>query len=161
MALPLGLGGLAWPGFPFPRAYLTALHVLHIHGVLHALPLLFLVLLLLAAALLADAEAAGEEQQASNHGNGDQSPGWHYPQKGAPELARHAAGLSPRAGQHRPGRDSPRCPHSLQLYPRLPAGWVHLLQVPFTSALRSPSPLLLGLRRESRQSFRWNPRSLV
>lgn len=59
----------AWPG-----SHLPALHVLHVHGVLHALALVLFVLLLLAAALLADAEAAGDEQEAGDHGDGDQRP---------------------------------------------------------------------------------------
>lgn len=56
-------------------AYLASLHVLHVHGVLRAFALLFLVLLLLTAALLADAEAARKEQEAQDHSDGDQSPG--------------------------------------------------------------------------------------
>lgn len=62
-----------------PAPYLAPFHVLHVHGVLHALALLLLVLLLLATAFLADAEAAGEQQETSNHSHGDQSPGWHCP----------------------------------------------------------------------------------
>lgn len=86
-----GSGGavcVVWPPGPPPGPggrkaarpappYLPALHVLHAHGVLGALALLLLVLLLAAAALLADAEAAGEQQQAGHHSNGNQRPGRH------------------------------------------------------------------------------------
>ena len=58
---------------PNPAAsYLTTLHVLHVEAVLALLALL--VLLLLAAALLDDAEAAGEDEQAGHHRDGDQRP---------------------------------------------------------------------------------------
>lgn len=61
-----------WSGLHY---LIPSFHVLHVEGAF--VLLIFLVLLLLAAAFLADAEAAGEEQKASNHGNGDDSPGWH------------------------------------------------------------------------------------
>lgn len=55
------------------EASYLALHVLHVEAVLALLPFLVL-LLLLAAALFDNAEAAGEDEQAGHHGDGDQSP---------------------------------------------------------------------------------------
>lgn len=52
-----------------------SLHVLHVEAVLALLALL--VLLLLTAALLDDAEAAGDDEQARYHGDGNDGPGRH------------------------------------------------------------------------------------
>lgn len=90
------------PARPIPTAHLAALHVLHVHGVLHALALLLLVLLLLAAALLTDTEAAGEEQEAGDHGNGDQRPGRDCPQRREPPHAvvSSASFVAPAPSKH-------------------------------------------------------------
>lgn len=85
---PPRMPGLGPSQSPTPAlSYLTPFHVLHIHGILHALALLLLVLLLLTAALLTNTEAAGEEQEASDHSNSDQCPGWYCPQRGPQKSA--------------------------------------------------------------------------
>lgn len=56
-------------------SYLAVLHVLHVEAVLALLP--FLVLLLLTAAFFDYAEAAGEDEEAGHHGDGNQSPRRH------------------------------------------------------------------------------------
>lgn len=60
------------------RPYLSTFQVLHSHV---ALPLLaLLVLLLLATAFLDDAEAARQNEQSSDHGDGNDGPGRHCEQ---------------------------------------------------------------------------------
>lgn len=53
-------------------SYLATLHVLHVEAIFALLP--FLVLLLLTAALFDYAEAAGEDEQSSDHSDCNQSP---------------------------------------------------------------------------------------
>ena len=102
--------GSAWTspaGSTARPPYLAAPHVLHVHGVLGTLALLLLVLLLLAAALLADAEAAGEQQKARDHGDGDQCPGGYCPWGDGVSGARRAA----HSPQSKPRRALPIMTH--------------------------------------------------
>lgn len=113
-----GLGPWSRPA----RSYLTPFHVLHVHGVLHAFAFLLLVLLLLAAALLADAEAAGEKQEAGDHGNGDQRPGRYWPWRSRVSRAQPAPRPAARGHGHGAAREPRLLPGACSALPSAPTG---------------------------------------